>query len=165
MKARITLLIFILFGASLALTAQNAVPDVKIKTLEGKAVNLKDYVQEGKNYVLSFWATWCSPCKKELDNISEYYGDWQEDYNVEIIAITIDNARALAKVKPMVVEKGWEYTVFSDANQDLYNAMNINSVPQTFVVNTKGEIVYSHTGYVPGDEYELEDKLAALAEK
>jgi len=145
--------------------AQTKVPEVQVKDLSGKSVDLKDYLEEGKNYVFSFWATWCSPCKKELDAISELYPEWQDDYNVEIIAITIDNARALAKVKPMVLEKGWEYTIFSDANQKLYQAMNVNTVPQTFVVNGQGEVVYSHTGYMPGDEYELEDKLAALSEK
>lgn len=164
MKNTIITLFFCLFAWTVA-TAQTQVPEAQVKDLSGKSIDLKDYLEEGKNYVFSFWATWCSPCKRELDAISELYPDWQEDYNVEIIAITIDNARALAKVKPMVLEKGWEYTIFSDANQKLYQAMNVNTVPQTFVVNGKGEVVYSHTGYMPGDEYELEDKLAALSEK
>jgi len=145
--------------------AQSSVPSVEVKTLEGETIDISEYIQPGKNYVISFWATWCSPCKKELDAISEVYEEWQEEYDIELLAITIDNARALAKVKPMVMEKGWEYTIFSDPNQKLFQALNGNTVPQTYVVDAKGEIVYSHTGYVPGDEYELEDKLVMLSGK
>lgn len=160
-----------LFSALLLLSlvslshAQSSVPSVEVKTLEGETIDISKYIQPGKTYVISFWATWCSPCKKELDAIAEVYEEWQEEYDIELLAITIDNARALAKVKPMVMEKGWEYTIFSDPNQKLFQALNGNTVPQTYVVDSKGEIVYSHTGYVPGDEYELEDKLVMLSGK
>ena len=83
---------------------------------------------------------------------------------MEVLAITIDNARALAKVQPLVSQKGWPFEILSDVNQELQQAMNFQAIPQTFVVNKAGEIVYEHTGYKPGDEYELEDLLKELAE-
>ncbi len=140
-------------------------PSVMVKTLDGKASDVNDFIKDGKITVVSFWATWCSPCKRELDAISDMYEDWQEDYNVELLAITTDNARTLAKVPAMVETKGWEFTVLSDSKQELQNALNFQTIPQTFLIDQNGNIVYSHNGYNPGDEYELEDKIKKLAGK
>jgi len=139
------------------------IPAIDLKTLDGKTVNIKDYVGQGKITVLSFWATWCSPCKRELDAVNEIYADWQEEYDMEMIAITIDDARGFAKVPAMVASKGWEYTVLSDSKQELQRALNFQTIPQTFLLNAEGEIVYSHSGYSPGDEYELEEEIEKIA--
>jgi len=141
----------------------STIPSVDVKTLEGKTVNIQDYVGQGKITVISFWATWCSPCKRELDAIAEIYPDWQEDYNVDFLAITIDDARSMAKVPGLVETKGWEYTILADSKRELQKALNFQSVPQTFLIDAEGNIVYTHSGYNPGDEIELEDKIAALA--
>ncbi len=152
-------------GVSTTLIAQKTLPDIKVKTLDGQTINIQEFGKNGKITVLSFWATWCSPCKKELDAIADIYPDWQEEYDMELVAITIDTRRALAKVAPMVELKGWEYTILSDENQELQKALNFQTVPQTFLINQEGEIVYAHSGYIPGDEYELEDKIKELADK
>lgn len=157
-------LVFVLL-LGMTLNAQNTMPEVSVKDLNGASVAIKDYVDNGKITVFSFWATWCSPCKRELDAIADYYEDWQADYNMELVAVTIDNARALPKVKPMVESKGWEYDILSDVNEDLKRSLNFQTVPMTFVVDQNGKIVYTHSGYNPGDEYELEEKLKELAGK
>ena len=140
-------------------TTYSTVPSVDVKTLKGKTVNIQDYVGNDKLTVMSFWATWCSPCKRELDAIADIYPDWQEEYNVEVLAITIDDTRTLAKVPALIETKGWEYTVLADVKGELKKALNFQTIPQTFLVNQKGEIVYTHSGYNPGDEYELEDEI------
>lgn len=146
-------------------TSSAPFPEGTLKTLDGATVNTKDLFEEDKITVVSFWASWCSPCKRELDAIAEYYEDWQSDYNVELVAVTIDNARSLAKVPAIVETKGWEYTVLSDANQELMRALNFTTIPQTFLVDGEGNIVYSHNGYNSGDEFELEEHIIELAEK
>ena len=143
----------------------SGIPSVDIKTLEGKTVNIQDYIGQGKITVISFWATWCSPCKKELDAISDIYGEWQSEYNMELLAITVDDSRSLTKVPAMIETKGWEFTVLSDSKSDLRKALNFQAVPQTFLLDENGDIVYSHSGYTPGDEFELEEKIKALATK
>jgi len=160
-------LIALLFLVSITSTifAQKSLPDVNIQELNGKKINIQDYADNGKVTVLSFWATWCVPCKKELDNISEYYEDWQEDYNMELVAISVDNARSITKIKTVVDSKGWEYEILSDKNGDLKRALNFQAVPYTMVIDTEGNIVYRHDGYVEGDEYELEELLKKLSEK
>jgi peroxiredoxin len=164
---RLLTIIFLFFACTLSLSlfAQKSVPDVTVKTLDGKTVNLRDYVDKGKITILNFWATWCSPCKKELDAIAEVYEDWQKEYNVQVLAVTIDTQRDLPKVKPMVATKEWDYTILSDAPGQLKNALNFQSIPQMYLIDQKGMIVYEHTGYLPGDEVDLEKRIKALAKK
>lgn len=160
-----TLAFALLLSVSVFAQEGKTLPSVELKTLEGATINLQDLGKKGHPVLISFWATWCSPCKKELDAIADYYEDWQEMYDVEIVAVTIDDRRALAKVKPMVQTKGWEYTILSDVNSNCLQAMNFQTIPQTYLLNSAGEIVYAHSGYVPGDEEELEEKIAKAAGK
>jgi len=163
MKILTSITLILSFLVSTAFTGPySTIPSVEVKTLDGKTVNIQDYIGNGKITVVSFWATWCSPCKRELDAIAEFYPDWQEEYNVELVAVTIDDSRSLAKVPAMIETKGWEYTVLADVKQELKKALNFQTVPQTFLLNQKGEIVHTHSGYSPGDEYELEEKIQAL---
>jgi cytochrome c biogenesis protein CcmG, thiol:disulfide interchange protein DsbE len=147
------------------LASQNSLPEVTIKTLEGQSVKLDDVVKKGKITVLNFWATWCNPCKKELDVIKELYVEWQKEYDVEFIAISIDDTRQVRRVKPLVAQKGWKYSIYTDEKGDLMRALNFQTIPQTFLLDKNRNIVYSHNGYVSGDEEELEDQIKKLAGK
>jgi cytochrome c biogenesis protein CcmG, thiol:disulfide interchange protein DsbE len=156
-------LFFCLIGLQLA--AQNkTIPAVDLKDLEGKTVKLTDLQVDGKVRLYSFWATWCSPCKKELDAINDYYPEWKEKYNFELVAVSIDDTRSSAKMRATVAEKGWEYRVLHDPTQDLMKAVGIQAVPYTILVDGKGNIVWEHNGYVPGDELELEEKIKELTQ-
>lgn len=143
----------------------NPFPAVNIKSLDGKQVNTTEYTSKGKITIVSFWATWCTPCKRELDVLNDLYGEWVEKYDIQLLAITIDDSRGLSKVPAMVQTKGWEFTVLADSKQELQQALNFQTIPQTFLLNEKGEIVYAHNGYNSGDEIELEKKIAALKGK
>ena len=156
---------FLLASFASAIFAQKIVPSIDVKTLEGKTVSSAALTKRGKVTVLSFWATWCAPCKKELDAITKHYAQWQTDYSVEIVAVTIDDAQGLPKVKPMIAQKGWKYTVLSDANKQFMQSLGIQGVPYTIVLDKKGNIVYEHNGYKAGDETELENKIKEYAEK
>ncbi|MGB1039312.1 MAG: TlpA family protein disulfide reductase [Flavobacteriales bacterium] len=146
-------------------TNKKTVPSVNVKTLKGKTINTSTIKNGGKPMVISFWATWCSPCKKELNNIADVYEDWQDETGVKVVAISIDDARNKHKVKPYVDSKGWDFEVYLDVNQDLKRAMNVNNVPYTFLIDGKGKIVYEHNNYVPGDEKILYKKIKALVKK
>lgn len=162
MKKILLLLVASLLAA--ATFAQNkTLPSANIKTLEGKTLNAQELGKSGKITVVSFWATWCSPCKKELDAIKDYYNDWKEKYGVELVAISVDDSRTAAKIPAMVAEKGWEYRILTDSGKELQLAANIGSVPHTFLLDKSGNIVFEHTGYAPGDELELEEKIKALS--
>jgi thiol-disulfide isomerase/thioredoxin len=166
MKQWFGLLSFLLFFGVQAMAQDKPLkrlPSVVVKTLDGKSVNIQEYGRKGRPVVLSFWATWCAPCKKELDELHKTYAAWQKQYQVEIVAITVDDARGLPKVKPMVAQKGWKYTVLSDVNKELQEACNIGNVPYTILLDKKGNVIYQHNGYLPGDEQELLKKITEIA--
>lgn len=141
---------------------EKEIPSISLKDIHGKSINVADYGKNGKITVLSFWATWCAPCKKELNNIAELYEYWVDDYDMELVAISVDDARNTSKVKTYANGQAWEYDIILDDNEDLKRLMNFQTVPYTVLVDQKGKIVYTHAGYVEGDEYILEDKIKTL---
>ncbi len=143
-------------------TATATLPSVTVKKLDGTAVNIQDYAKTGKITIISFWATWCGPCIKELDNINDLYDDWQKKYGLQLVAVTIDDSRNIPKVQPFVTAKGWPYTILTDENKDLARACNVNNPPQTILLDQNGNIVYVHNGYVEGNEIELEAEIKKL---
>lgn len=140
-------------------------PAVKLKTVEGKTVDISKTTNNGKPIVISFWATWCKPCKTELNNIAEKYEDWQKETGVKLIAISIDNIRSSGRVEPYINGQGWDYEVLLDPNGDLKRAMNVNNVPHTFLIDGKGNIVWDHNNYTSGDEDELYEQIKKYAHK
>ena len=130
-----------------------------------KEVDLKTYAGNGKITVLCFWATWCAPCKTELKTIAEdFYADWQDLYDVELIAISIDDQRNVERAKSYVAGEDWPFEVLYDRNSDTKRSLGWQTVPFTIVLDKNGEVAYKHTGYNAGDEYALEEELARIAE-
>ena len=160
----LTAILGVVFSIAGAQTSQR-LPDLILKDLNGKNVNVSDYGKSSKNYIISFWATWCSPCKKELKNLNEVIEEWREKYNVEVVAVSIDNSRNVLKVKPYVDGLGWDFEVLLDINEELKRAMNAPNVPYTVLVNASGDIVYQHSGYIEGDEHHLEEEFVKLMPK
>lgn len=137
-------------------------PSVKVKNLKGENVETKTFSNDGKPMVINFWATWCKPCILELNNIHEVYEKWQNETGVKIIAISIDDVRSSKKVAPFVKGRNWKYEVYLDENGDFRRAMNVNNPPHSFLLNSKGEIVWEHNGYAPGDEEILYEQIKNL---
>lgn len=162
MKKFFTLLLF--FTAAVVFGQNNALPNVQLKNLDGKRINISDYNKEDVPVIVSFWATWCGPCLKELSAIHDVYEDWQEETGVKLVAVSIDDAKTVKRVKSLINGKGWDYEVLYDDNHELKRIMNVVNVPFTVVVY-KGEIVYKHTSYTPGVEKELFKKVKTLIGK
>ena len=144
---------------------EKTLPTMTLTDMNGKQVNVAELGKTGKITVLSFWATWCVPCKKELNNINEIYDDWKKKYNASVVAVSIDDSRSSTKVKPYAESQRWSYDVLLDVNQDLKRELNIQSVPFTVLLNAEGKIVYTHSGYTEGDENILEEAIQGLAKK
>lgn len=141
------------------------IPSVDLKTLDGETFSSKQLYNGDKPFVISLWATWCKPCKEELDAIALVYEDWVEELGVKLYAISIDDSRSASKVAPFVNAKGWEYEVLQDVNSDFKRALNVVDVPFLCIVNNRQEIVWSHTSYASGGEEEVYEILKKLVEE
>jgi len=134
--------------------SQTKLPNVNLTTLNGKTVSIDSQISKDKITVLAFWATWCVPCINELDAISDVYSDWQDEIDLEIIAISTDDSRTQKRIKPLINGKGWDYLILLDKNQELKRALNISLIPHVIVLEGN-KILYRNTGYSPGAEDEL----------
>lgn len=143
-------------------TAFAQLPQVTLKDINGKTVRLDTLSNGGKPIIIDFFATWCKPCNRELSAICEVYDDWQEETGVRLIAISIDQAHHINKVKPLVDQLGWPYEVLLDPNNELKQALNVQLIPYTLIVDGKGKIVYKHSGYVDGEEDELFEEVKKI---
>lgn len=140
------------------------IPVVNLKDMNGNTVNTSNLGFTGP-VVISFWATWCAPCKKELNNINDVYEKWQEETGVNLVAVSIDDEKTKSQVPVYVNGKAWDFLILMDPNGDFKRAMGVNNVPHTFLVDQSGNIVYSHNNYAPGDEEKLYVEIMKLINK
>jgi len=137
-------------------------PAISLKTMDGQTVRIDTLSNGGKPFIIDFFATWCKPCNRELDAISEVYEDWQKETGVKIIAVSIDQAQNINKVKPLVDQNEWEYDVLLDPNSDFLKALGGQMIPFVVVVDGNGNVVSKHSGYTDGGENELIEEVRKL---
>ena len=164
MTKKLLLILFLAIFTNVQTTLAQ-LPAITLKTMDGKTVRTDTLSNDGKPFIVDFFATWCKPCNRELDAIAEVYEDWQEETGVKIFAISIDQAQNINKVKPLVNNHGWEYDVLLDPNGDLKRALGIQIIPFVLICDGKGKIVYKHSGYTDGAETELIEKVRELVKK
>ena len=154
---------------SMAFTLMGAyaqLPSVQLKDLDGKVVDTAQLSNDGNPYVISFFATWCKPCLRELTAINDYYPDWQDETGMKLIAISIDEGQNMSRVKPLVEGKGFEYEVLLDPNQEFKRSLGIQDIPYLIIVDGDGNIVETRNGYTEGSEQHIIEKIRQLkAEK
>ena len=160
MKKFLFIFTLVLFAAAHKVSAQ--LPAVTLKTMDGKTVSTDTLRNNGKPFIVDFFATWCKPCNRELDAVSEVYQDWQDETGVRIFAVSIDQGQNINKVKPLVDSHNWDYDVLLDPNGDFKRALGVHMIPYVLICDGKGNIVYKHNGYADGDEEELIAKVREL---
>ena len=146
----------------MALPALADLPSVQLKDMNGNAINTAELSNDGKPFVISFWATWCKPCQRELKAIHEVYADWQDETGMKLIVVSIDEAQNAERVKTTIDGGGWEYEVILDPNGEFKRQMGVQNPPHTFIVDANGNIVWNHQGYTDGCEEEIIEKIREL---
>ena len=145
-----------------ALTISAQLPNVKLQDINGNTVQTGEISNDGKPIIISFWATWCKPCLRELKAIHEVYPDWQDETGMKLIVVSIDEAQNAERVKTTIDGRGWEYEVVLDPNGEFKRQMGVQNPPHTFIVDGKGNIVWSHQGYTDGSEEEIIEKIREI---
>ena len=133
--------------------AQTELPPLSLKNIKGKKINIQE-LSKDKPVVLSLWATWCTPCMRELDAIKEHYADKQEEFGFEVVAIATDDARTKQRVKTESMGRNWPYEILLDTKNEIIRYLGNPQIPLTLIVKNN-KIVYRHSSFTPGAELEL----------
>lgn len=158
---KLSLILCLAVVASL-MQVQAGLPSVTLKSIDGTTVQSETLSNDGKPFIIDFFATWCKPCNRELSAIAEVYDEWQEETGVKIFAVSIDQGQNINKVKPLVDQNEWEYEVLLDPNSDLLKALGGQMIPFVVVVDGNGNVVSKHSGYTDGAENELLEEVRKL---
>jgi len=140
-------------------------PATQVKTLDGGNVSFNKAFEPGKVTLVSFWATWCVPCKKEIKNIRENLSTWKSEVDFNYMTVSVDDSRATAQVRAYAKSQGWDFPAYLDPNSDLKRSLNFQNVPFTIIVDKNGKVAFMHSGYEEGSEDELIAKIKELSAK
>ena len=163
MKKFLALLLFGFMFLGLAAQEKSDLPNITLKTLDGKSINISEISNDGKPIVFLFCYKGCVNCVKEHDNISEVYDEWVDETGVKIYSIYIDDARHSAGLKPYVDGKNWPFEAIHDVNRDLYRAFNVTACPHTLLFNGDGKLVWQHNSYFNGCEDVLYQEILKIS--
>lgn len=156
-------MLFLMLALFVGVSASaQTLPDVKIENQDGKVISTKS-LADGTPMIISFWSTTCKPCIAELNAINDALYDWLEEVDMKVVAVSVDDARTVSRARAMSQGQGWDdFVCLYDKNQDFKRVMNVSLTPHTFIVDGNGNVVYSHSGYTPGSEQELFEKIKKL---
>ena len=152
---------FLIFSTSL-IQAQDVLPSAELVNNKGETVDIKKYTKSGSPKLISLWATWCGPCRMELNALKKVSQRWKEDYDVEIVAISVDMPQMVNRARAMFEKNGWDYTFLHDSNQELMSKLGIQNIPYSMLIDGDGNIQSVQMGYYPDYEKHLEKKIKQL---
>jgi len=159
---RLLLTIVLCCTSSVGLVAQNiSTLTMPLTTPDGVQQTIAE-LGAGKPTIVSFWATWCKPCKEEMKAMWELYQRMGGKF--QYIAVSIDNTKTMARVGPYVQSKGYSYPVLLDPNSELFQFLGGTNVPYALMYNADGTLRSKHDGFLPGDEVKIEEELKGMAQ-
>jgi len=145
-------------SAEEGLTKGDVAPDFTLTTLDGKEIKLSDL--KGKKVVLNFWATWCPPCKAEMPHMQNFYEDFSQEENVEILAINLTNGDKVESVQNFVQDYGLTFPIPMDEEGKVNEIYQAITIPTSYMIDTKGRIQNKVVG--PMDENMIKDFVSNL---
>ncbi len=135
-------------------------PNFMLEDLKGDYIELNELIGDGP-ILISFWATWCKPCVEELAQYKKIFDEFKDE-GLIMLGISTDNEKSVAKVKPYVKSKGYDFTILLDTNSEVARKFYARAVPYTVILDKNGNIVYQHLGYKKGDELEVKKLIKNL---
>ena len=151
---------FLLFPVFIICQEVKSPPNFVLENLDGDYIELSEVIGNAP-ILLSFWATWCKPCHEEMKYIQELFDEYESE-GLVVFAISTDNEKSVSKVKPFVKTRDYSFEVLYDTNNETARDYYVITVPHTIIIDKKGNIVYSHAGYIKGDEIKLKEEIPKL---
>ena len=149
--------------AALALpmvAAADPASDFSLRDLDGQTVTLSQF--EGQVVLIDFWATWCGPCKQAMPHLQEMVNELGDE-GFTVLAISTDDARDKAKVKPFIRRSRFTFPVLYDTQSEVLTTYNPGkTLPFSVLVDREGNVANLHSGYNPGDEVALRAEVMEL---
>jgi peroxiredoxin len=159
MKKYLTLALLLLVFT--AYSKAQTYSDFTLPDVDGTDVTFSQITDKGPA-IISFWATWCGPCKEEMKKINELYIKYK-DKGLQYVAINQDNQKSVSKVKAFITAQNYNFVVLLDTDKKVFESFSgKDEIPYTIIINKNKDIVASHTGFKTGDEVTLEEEIKAL---
>ena len=117
--------------------------------INNETINLNKF--KNSLIIINFWATWCAPCKKEMVFLERFENEYKKE-GFSVLSISIDSQKSLAQVRSYIRINNYSFDVFLDPNMQVFKKMNGNLMPTNILLDKKGNIIWRHYGYLPGDE-------------
>lgn len=141
--------------------AGDVAPDFTVEALKGGTVTLSEF--KGKVVLVSFWATWCPPCRQELSHMQE--GVIDRFAGRDLVVLPISRGEKRETVASFIEKTGYTFPVYLDCDQTAYRKYASNYIPRSVVVDRKGNVVYVAVGYDEQVAREIDEAITkALAE-
>ncbi|MCK4413359.1 MAG: TlpA family protein disulfide reductase [Candidatus Eisenbacteria sp.] len=138
-------------------SAESLAPDFTLVNLQGEKATLSE-INVDHAVLVSFWATWCLPCPQEMQHLQRLYEKHAEQ-GLDILSISVDGNKTVAKVKPFVQGRRFTFPVLLDTNNDVMRLYRVKAVPAVFLLAPGRQLTYHHTGFKAGDEVALEAEI------
>jgi peroxiredoxin len=135
-------------------------PNFELEDINGGIFELNEIKDSGP-IILSFFASICKPCRDQTEAFSKIYNKYKEE-GLVLIAISMNDQKTVAKVKPYIRSKGYNFPVLYDTNNDAARIYYALAIPYSVIIDKGGRVVYTHLGYMKGDEIEVNNKIKQL---
>lgn len=133
-------------------------PGLKLSDLAGESHDLEQY--KGQVVLLQFWATYCTPCRKEMPSMNRLQ-EKMADTPFKILAV--DMGETQAEVEAFVEEVKPEFTILMDESGQSIGDWKVFAAPMNFIIDPKGKVRYTLFGGVEWDSEEMVAVLSDLA--
>ncbi|MFC6038031.1 redoxin domain-containing protein [Paenisporosarcina macmurdoensis] len=140
------------------LTQGDMAPDFTLTTVDGKKVQLSEL--KGKKVIVNFWATWCPPCKAEMPHMQNYYDEFSQDENVEILAVNLTSGDKVESVQNFVKDYGLTFPIPMDEEGMVGQTYEAITIPTSYMIDSNGRIQNKVVG--PMDENMIKEFVSNL---
>jgi cytochrome c biogenesis protein CcmG/thiol:disulfide interchange protein DsbE len=169
MKKFVVLIAVFLCVATQAIAQDLTSVDLYLRDIDGDEHSFQEYLEAVRDagdkgaVIISFWAMWCEPCKQEMKALVPMFEKYK-DQNLHYLAINLDNPRSIAKVKAYVKAQKFPYDLWLDPNSEVFKKLNGQSMPYSLIIDQDGKLIAKRTGYIAGDEAEIEEDVKKILE-